>query len=450
VNDNEINPGLEPMPGEAGIPSVNSPRRSKLSWKAVVTVGLVVLMLIGLATLAVRRMTRPNPAKEEAKALAAAAKPVAATTKTADFEVPRAASAAASALPSVPASAVVVPAIDPDEEADPIPVRGSRRGPGSTHPVKGKTIDPTDAPLMVTSDSRGFAQASKATQSEEAEAADPHRTGGDDSLAQTRAGLRDYRSQLQGMMQGLQGMTNAVKGHPAGASGLASAPPMVPLTDANAAGAGPSGATQVSAAMLGDRSLKLPKGTTFTCALKTQVIASASGPVSCQVMRNVYSDDGRVLLIERGAHVDGEYKMQSVRPGMVSIPAVWTRLRMPNGVVVDLDSPATGPLGAAGIDGVVDNRWPERIGAALMVSLIGDSIQIAIADQQDGATATTTSGTYAQTTSTTGALANEVLKSTINLPPIIYKNQGGVVGVYVNKDVDFSSVYALRTVDEHR
>ena len=66
--------------------------------------------------------------------------------------------------------------------------------------------------------------------------------------------------------------------------------------------------------MLGNRSLTLPKGTAFTCALKTKVISATSGLVGCQVQRNVFSDDGRVLLIERGSHLDGEYRIASVRP----------------------------------------------------------------------------------------------------------------------------------------
>jgi type IV secretion system protein VirB10 len=66
--------------------------------------------------------------------------------------------------------------------------------------------------------------------------------------------------------------------------------------------------------MLGNRSLTLPKGTAFTCALKTKVISAVSGLVGCQVQRNVFSDDGRVLLIERGSHLDGEYRIASVGP----------------------------------------------------------------------------------------------------------------------------------------
>jgi type IV secretion system protein VirB10 len=202
----------------------------------------------------------------------------------------------------------------------------------------------------------------------------------------------------------------------------------------------------VAATMLGNRSLTLPKGTAFTCALKTKVITATSGLVGCQVQRNVFSDDGRVLLIERGSHMDGEYRMTSVRPGTVRIPVLWTRIRTPNGVTVDIDSPGTGPLGESGMDGFVDNRWMERIGAAMLVSLINDAVQLVIQDRASLSDNSGQSNTILlpSTTANASKLAEKVLDSTINIPPLIYQNQGGIVGIYVARDVDFSSVYELR------
>lgn len=202
-----------------------------------------------------------------------------------------------------------------------------------------------------------------------------------------------------------------------------------------------SSTPKVAARMLGNRSLTLPKGTAFTCALKTRVISAASGLVSCQVLRNVYGDDGRVVLIERASHIDGEYRIASVRPGAVRIPVLWTRIRTPLGVVVDIDSPATGQLGESGIDGYVDNRWGERIGAAMLLSLIDDSVKLVIQSQSNDRQADTI--VLPSTTSNTSKLAEKVLDSTINIPPLVYQNQGGVVGIYVARDVDFSSVYEL-------
>jgi type IV secretion system protein VirB10 len=202
----------------------------------------------------------------------------------------------------------------------------------------------------------------------------------------------------------------------------------------------------VAAARFTHRSLTLPKGTTFTCALRTRIISAASGMAGCQVQRNVYGDDGRVLLIERGSQVDGEYRITSVRPGTVRIPVVWTRIRTPNGVTVNVESPATGPLGEAGVEGYVDNRWSERIGAALLLSVIDDAVKLTLQNHASDRQADTV--ILPSTTSNTSKLAEKVLDSTINIPPLIYQNQGGIVGIYIARDVDFSTVYDLKAVPQ--
>jgi type IV secretion system protein VirB10 len=204
----------------------------------------------------------------------------------------------------------------------------------------------------------------------------------------------------------------------------------------------PASATpKATATMLGHRSLTLPKGSSFTCALKSRIVTASAGLVGCLVQRNVYSDDGRVLLIERGSHLDGEYRVTGVRPGTVRIPVLWTRVRTPHGVVVDLDSPATGPLGESGIEGHVDNRWSERLGAAMLLSLIDDSVKIIASHQSEQSQGGTV--VLPSTTSGTSKLAEKVLDSTINIPPLIYQNQGGIAAIYVARDVDFSTVYTL-------
>ena len=126
---------------------------------------------------------------------------------------------------------------------------------------------------------------------------------------------------------------------------------------------------------------------------------------------------------------------------MVRIPVLWTRIRTPLGVVVELEAPATGPLGESGIDGHVDNRWSERIGAAMLLSLIDDAVKLVVqgqANERQGSTIVLPS-----TTSNTSRLAEKVLDSTINMPPLIERSQGGIVGVHVARDIDFSAVYGL-------
>ena len=188
-----------------------------------------------------------------------------------------------------------------------------------------------------------------------------------------------------------------------------------------------------------NRSLTIPKGAIFQCALKTRVVTATSGFVSCLVQRDVHSHDGKVVLVERGSHLDGEYRMHSVKPGLTRIPVMWTRLLMPNGVPVDLESPAVGQLGESGIGGHVDNRWIERIGAAMLISLVDDAMKIAARQQSDNAETVY----LPSTTEQSSKLAEEILKTTVNIPPLLYQNQGSVVGVYVARDLDFSRVYRL-------
>jgi len=41
-------------------------------------------------------------------------------------------------------------------------------------------------------------------------------------------------------------------------------------------------------------------------------------------------------------------------------------------------------------------------------------------------------------------MANTALSQFINIKPTFYKNHGDVVGMYVEKDLDFSKVYRLK------
>jgi type IV secretion system protein VirB10 len=432
------------LEGEPGIPDVGQPPRVQVSRKAVVTVALLVLSLIAVSAISIQRLIGAKKS-EDADSKRVSDRPAAASTEPKRLDLALPAASPTSAAPA----AYRVPAIVPsdDEAAEPIAVR--RTAPPTARDVKPAL--PEDAPAVLVS-SRPMAAVS-ARGGTTGDAADASTAG--TPLEQTRRTLEMYQRQLQGMLDTAARPSQGLAGTPAAPVGgpLQSGPPTAPNVNPSAPSSGGlfggqlqgSATAVVTAGNLGNRSLVLPKGTAFTCALKTKVVSATSGFVGCQVQRNVFSDDGRVLLIERGSHMDGEYRIASVRPGTVRIPVLWTRIRTPNGVVVNIDSPGTGALGESGIEGYVDNRWPERIGAALLLSVIDDAVKLAIAHQTEGAQG---SGTVVlqSTTDNASKLAEKVLDSTINIPPLIYHNQGGVVGIYVARDVDFSSVYELQAV----
>jgi type IV secretion system protein VirB10 len=372
---------------------------------------------------------------------------------------PSAASAGTRRLDMAAPPAPRIPALMPaaDEVVEPIGVR--RTGQNAPTPAGAKGLSPEDAPVLVVSSRPGaYSNGTGApTQRPAAKRGMPgadttdETFNPDDPIATTTRNLQGYQRQLQGLLDNLTQSSAMATGQNSGA-----VPPGALLNGSLPASVAPvaaglfggqlqgSATPRVAATLLGDRSLTLPKGTAFTCALKTKVISATSGLVGCQVQRNVFGDNGRVLLIERGSHLDGEYRVTSVRPGTVRIPVLWTRIRTPLGVTVDIDSPGTGPLGESGIDGYVDNRWAERIGAALLLSMIDDSVKLVIQNQAQDQQANTI--ILPSTTDNTSKLAEKVLDSTINIPPLIYQNQGGIVGIYVARDVDFSSVYELQPV----
>jgi type IV secretion system protein VirB10 len=446
---------ISPLPGEPGIPNVAARQRISMSKKGLLAVLLLISSLVAVAAFTIHRFSvSGKKADEESKLVKD--KPTAATSEPRRLEMPPAPTASAAV-----AGAPRIPALTPtaDDLAEPIGVR--RTGSGAPPSGGPKVVPPEDAPvLLVTTRPGSLPALGASTRRTEATAPSsegtpaPEATDPNEPIAATSRNLQGYQRQLQGMLESLTKTAALATGQATGtmpSGALLGGPPMAvtPPAAVAAAGAGlfggqlqGSSTPKVAASMLGNRSLTLPKGTAFTCALKTKVISTTSGLVGCQVQRNVFSDDGRVLLIERGSHLDGEYRIASVRPGTVRIPVLWTRIRTPLGVTVDIDSPGTGQLGESGIDGYVDNRWGERIGAAMLLSLIDDSVKLVIQNQASDRQADTI--VLPSTTANTSKLAEKVLDSTINIPPLIYQNQGGIVGIYVARDVDFSSVYELK------
>ena len=425
--DMEAGNTIAPLEGEPGIPSVTRTAGVNVSRKGIFAVALLALSLMAVTGVSINRaIASKKDADETSKRLGDRPAAAGGDPRRLDMTltVPGASSPVGRLIPAI------VPTAD-ERRAEPIPLR-------STEPAK---IAPEDAPVLLltsrpTPVSDGSGRRSTTAQG-------PGDTPiPDGPLDTTRRNLETYQRQLQGVVDSL---TKGTPSAPPGQSVVL--PPSSTATPTPALFGGElqkSATPRVAAGLLGDRSLVLPKGTSFTCALKTKLISAASGFVGCQVQRNVFSDDGRVLLVERGSHLGGEYRIASVRPGTVRIPVLWTRLRTPHGVTVDLESPGTGPLGESGVDGYVDNRWPERIGAAMLLSLIDDSVKLAIEDRSNAGGGNGNTIVLPSTTSNTSKLAEKVLDSTINIPPLIYQNQGGIVGIYVARDVDFSSVYELK------
>jgi len=189
-----------------------------------------------------------------------------------------------------------------------------------------------------------------------------------------------------------------------------------------------------------DPNLFLPRGTYIGCSLKTRLVSMVTGQIACTVSENVYSANGNVLLIEKGSEIVGSYKTGKLNDGMDRHFVIWETIRTPNNIIIDVNSPASDELGSAGIHGEVDHHWGVRLGLALMISLIDDSISAA-SQRLNDKKATFNPDTTRQTGED---VTNNLINKFSSIKPTLYKNQGDIVGVFVNKDIDFSKVYNLK------
>jgi type IV secretion system protein VirB10 len=198
------------------------------------------------------------------------------------------------------------------------------------------------------------------------------------------------------------------------------------------------------ARLLGNRDLVLPESRSIDCNLSLRIVTEVSGKAVCIVSSYVYGATGMVALIEPGSVASGSYVALSA-PGQRRVFIVWNRLQTTKGVVIDLDSPASDALGTSGLDGYLDNRWADRIGAAVLLSTVQDVIgyETARAGSSNGGGANGIA-IFPQTTRTGQQLAEKILDSTINIKPTLYKHQGDRATITVARDLDFGSVYELR------
>ncbi|CAB3802685.1 hypothetical protein LMG28614_05673 [Paraburkholderia ultramafica] len=194
------------------------------------------------------------------------------------------------------------------------------------------------------------------------------------------------------------------------------------------------------AGLLFNRDLLLTRGAMIDCGQQSMLVTDQPGMVTCYTTADVYSANGHVVLIDAGSKVVGSYQT-GIQQGQKRVFVMWQRIETPAGVIVDIDSPGTDALGAAGEPGQVDTHFWERFGGAIMLSLIGDFGQAVVnAAQRSGGQTLTLNNT----SNSTSEMSTEALRNTINIPPTLYKNQGDRVSIFVARDLDFSDVYGLK------
>jgi type IV secretion system protein VirB10 len=211
----------------------------------------------------------------------------------------------------------------------------------------------------------------------------------------------------------------------------------------------------------------VPQGTILRGVLETAVQTDLPGMVRAVTTEDVWSFDGRRILIPAGSRLVGEYNA-GVAEGQTRAFIAWTRLLRSDGVSLALGSIGTDELGRSGMGGDVNNHYLKRFGPAVLLSAISAGGQILAAQnvsQDNGpryttytdpvthaVTQTTSYGNNQVGSNLSGAavaaatqsftqMAGEALKAQIAIPPTISINQGAAVAIFVRRDLDFSELY---------
>jgi type IV secretion system protein VirB10 len=200
----------------------------------------------------------------------------------------------------------------------------------------------------------------------------------------------------------------------------------------------PATTTAVHAQLLPPARFLLPKGAFIDCTLETAIDSTLPGMTTCVTAADTFNADGKVVLLERGSKLVGETRGQ-VQQGQARVFVVWSQARTPTGVVVPLDSPGTDELGRSGLTGQVERHFWQRFGAAMLISVVDGVVQAGVQ------AANHSGGAVIYAPSTSQDIATEVLKDSVHIPPTIIKRNGDRIQVLVARDLDFRSVYELRT-----
>lgn len=186
----------------------------------------------------------------------------------------------------------------------------------------------------------------------------------------------------------------------------------------------------------GDGTYRLGKGTNISCTLHTKIVTTHPGFTRCIVNKDVYSENGRTLLIERGSTVIGE-QASLLKQGQARIFVMWHTILTPYGVKMEIDSPTADPLGGAGQPARIDQHFWQRFGGAILLSTIDDVLGIVTKPISNK------DYSFSATTDNLRSLSEEALRDTTNIPPTGYVDQGALLNIISARDIDFSPMYQL-------
>jgi type IV secretion system protein VirB10 len=179
----------------------------------------------------------------------------------------------------------------------------------------------------------------------------------------------------------------------------------------------------------------LAQGTMISATLESRIVSDLPGMIRAVTAEDIYSEEGPLILLPKGSRLIGQYT-NAISQGQQRIFVVWQRLIRPDHIDIQLNSPGTDALGAAGMSADhIDHHFFEKFGTAVLLSIISASASNMGVNSQDqfnsaAAYREAIANSFSQT-------AQNTLRATGMISPTIYIDQGKVISVFVARDLDF-------------
>lgn len=176
----------------------------------------------------------------------------------------------------------------------------------------------------------------------------------------------------------------------------------------------------------------IPQGAVIPAVMETAINSDLPGLARAMVVRDTKSFDGSTVLVPRGSRVIGQYR-SGVALGASRVFVIWTRVIRPDGVSIQIASPAADPLGRGGLEGKVERHFFSRFGGSILMSVLNAGVAAV-------GNARSTSQIYIGSAAEAASLAGAVSRTDNKISPTIQTAQGAPVTIFVARDLDFSGV----------
>lgn len=203
--------------------------------------------------------------------------------------------------------------------------------------------------------------------------------------------------------------------------------------------AGATRASVTQAEVIANPSKTVVQGTLIEATLQTAIQSSLEGNVIATVSHDVFSMDMSNVVIPRGSKLFGRYSSDIDR-GQRRVLVALDRVVTPDGQSAELAAYGTDRIGRSGLTGKVRNHTFARFMGAAAVSAIGGIPAILTAALESETDTGNRRDSWSEAASdvaqnSTSALS-EVMQGYLDIPTTISIDQGAVVMVQVNADVE--------------